>query len=230
MIFCNSNFRRDRAYRKYIKLESVPGLFVNWDDEVGGACQEKITVQYPGLFEPDRTELTKHIKRLCLGEIKKEPSSSPNVKTEPTTDNPKSPQKLNGIIISIQPFQLVLISNILPLGSLISKSSPHDDMEVCQELLLCTTDPDTCPVHSYSHNSSKWAFFHNKEQIGSLVAALNSRGYREGELKEIMKLEEPKLENLVAKTPVALLNPTIEVKKEEKLPGRVNGNAKKKDR
>lgn len=190
---------------------------------MGGACQEKITVQYPGLFEPDRTELTNHIKRLCLGEIKKEPSSLPDVKTEPTT-----PQKLNGIISSIQPFKL--LRNILILGSFINKSSPHDDMEICQELLLCTTDPDTCPVHSYSHNSSKWAFFHNKEHIGSLVAALNSRGYREGELKEIMKLEEPALENLVARTPVALLNPTIEVKKEEKPLGRVNGNAKKKDR
>lgn len=196
---------------------------------MGGACQEKITVQYPGLFEPDRTELIKHIKRLCLGEIKNEPFSSLNIKTEPM-ENTQAPQKLNGNIISKQPFKLVLISKILTLGSLINKSSPHDDMEVCQELLLCTTDSDTCPVHSYSHNSSKWAFFHNKEQIGSLVAALNSRGYREGELKEIMKLEEPELENLVARTPVALLNPTIEVKKEEKPFGRVNGSAKKKDR
>ncbi|CAH1123750.1 unnamed protein product [Ceutorhynchus assimilis] len=53
---------RDRAYRKYLKIESVPGLFVSWEDELSGTCLDNVIVQYPNLVNASRPELMAHIK------------------------------------------------------------------------------------------------------------------------------------------------------------------------
>lgn len=82
---------RDRAYRKYLRFDSVPGVFVNWEDELAGTCLDKITVQYPELASCERSQLMNHIRKLHEVNHKREGSKSPS----------KSPKKVNGIRKSV---------------------------------------------------------------------------------------------------------------------------------
>ncbi|XP_066257550.1 bromodomain adjacent to zinc finger domain protein 1A isoform X2 [Euwallacea similis] len=189
---------RDRAFRKYIKIESIPGLFVSWEEKLAGTCMDKITIQNPNLANASKRELMTYIKESYqTKDIKIEPSLRVNGETFHNSPS-KSPKRTNN----------------------------HKD------LLLCTADPQTCPVHTEISERETWAFFHEKEQIGNLIKALNTRGLREGKLKELLEREEDQLEKLVLKTPVGLLNPTVVIKTEEvsEKPVRLNGANKKKDR
>jgi len=192
---------RDRAYRKYLKIESIPAIFVNWEDEHVGTCLEKAAVQYPELANADRSQLMAHIKNL---------HDPPNKENSPSKSPPKSPKKNNGI----------------------RKSLSTVNIDICNELLLCSADPTNCPVHKEKSDRQKWSFFYEKEQIDELIKALNNRGHRESSLKEALELEENKLSSFFYRTPVALLNSDIDFKIEivEENSLRVNGNAKKKDR
>lgn len=192
----------DRAYRKYLRIESIPGIFINWENETAGLCLEKFTIQYPELTTAGKSELTSHIKKLYAPETSAK-------ETSPT----KSPKRTNGI----------------------RKSLSSSDVETTKELLLCTTNAVTCPVHNDNFSSSRWFFLYKKEQLEDLIDALNKRGIREGELKDFLVYEKDHLINLLYKTPISLLNPEVEISEEEKEEresrhNRPNGSTKKKDR
>ncbi|ENN73088.1 hypothetical protein YQE_10292, partial [Dendroctonus ponderosae] len=79
---------RDRAYRKYLKVEAVPGLFVNWEDELSGTCMDAPTAQYPELVNAQRSELMAHIDKMF---------STPVIQDNPLKiETPASPEKVNG--------------------------------------------------------------------------------------------------------------------------------------
>lgn len=55
-------YRYDRAYRKYIRADSVPAVFVNSEDDNAGTCLPSICKQVPSLVDADRKQLLKHIR------------------------------------------------------------------------------------------------------------------------------------------------------------------------
>ncbi|XP_019767062.2 bromodomain adjacent to zinc finger domain protein 1A isoform X2 [Dendroctonus ponderosae] len=194
---------RDRAYRKYLKVEAVPGLFVNWEDELSGTCMDAPTAQYPELVNAQRSELMAHIDKMF---------STPVIQDNPLKiETPASPEKVNGINSALSG----------------TDGASHAD------LLLCTANPANCPVHTKTATKHTWAFFHQYEQLQDLINALNKRGYREGELKETLKSDYNDLVRVINRTPVGSLNPKMEIKQEtpdDDKPVRLNGSFKKKDR
>ncbi|XP_069952851.1 bromodomain adjacent to zinc finger domain protein 1A [Cherax quadricarinatus] len=75
---------------------------------------------------------------------------------------------------------------------------------------LCTADPQSCPVHANRNNKHKWFFFHKIEDLNSLISSLNSRGYREGELKNVLECYKTAAENSMKACPVFKLDPSQE--------------------
>ncbi|XP_050295033.1 bromodomain adjacent to zinc finger domain protein 1A isoform X2 [Anthonomus grandis grandis] len=197
---------RDRAFRTYLKIDSVPGLFVMWDGAMAGTCLEKATIQYPGVSGASRPDLLKHIKNLYEKPLPNENHSNVSVKTE------GSPKKMNGTVNSL------------------TEPDPVD-YETYSNLLLCTSDISRCPVHTDNPINPRWAFFYRKEHLEALIEALNKRGLREKELKEMLKEEEDTLLELMEKTPVAVLNPEAAIKLEpEGIKETRHNGSKKKDR
>lgn len=60
------NFSFDRAFRKYIKIVSIPGIFVQHNTELVGNCQSELTKQIPSLINIDKAKLVKHLKYKAL--------------------------------------------------------------------------------------------------------------------------------------------------------------------
>ncbi|XP_060536681.1 bromodomain adjacent to zinc finger domain protein 1A isoform X2 [Cylas formicarius] len=180
LLIASSDWRpllgRDRAYRQYLRIESVPGLFINWEDELAGHCLDKVTVQYPELVNANRSQIRSHIKKTHGLNGDKE--------------NTPSPKKING-----------------------ARSVLEDNQA---SLLMCTANVSTCPVHNVGSKRVKWSFLHDKEQLFDLIKSLNKRGIRESNLKEYVCGYESNLVNLIEKTPVAILNPELDIERGKK--------------
>ncbi|KAJ8924480.1 hypothetical protein NQ315_007277 [Exocentrus adspersus] len=58
----------DRAYRKYIRLDSVPALFINSEDNFAGECRPAICKQNPVLVNADRKQLLRHVRNVLFTE------------------------------------------------------------------------------------------------------------------------------------------------------------------
>ncbi|KAJ8981349.1 hypothetical protein NQ317_002886 [Molorchus minor] len=173
----------DRAYRKYLRIDSVPAIFVNWEDEYNtGECLLEVSKQNPELVNADRKELLKHVRKIF-----EELNSS-----DKENETKKPPKKINGVHSSV--------------------------LDNYDELLMCSADPSICVVHSTNTKKVKWSFLHDKQQFEELEKSLNKRGLRENEILNIMKNDRDRLMNVIAQTPVNLLNPDIEVSEEDQKP------------
>lgn len=78
-----------------------------------------------------------------------------------------------------------------------------------EELLMCSTKPDSCNVHSLK-NRNKWYFIQSQDELEKLLDCLNIRGIRESELKQTLQESKEVLLNIISKTPGHILNPKIE--------------------
>lgn len=195
IIFFSSSY--DRAYRKYIRLDSVPAVFVNSEDNYAGECRQQICKQDPTLVNIDRKQLMNHLRKVLFEEM-----NSSDKENEPS------------------------VSSKIANGSADSPST--SESESCADLLMCSATPSTCVVHSTDSNRTRWFFFHNKEQLEALEANLNKRGIRESELLHVITNDKDRLMNVIAQTPVSVLNPDVEVSGEDQRPQR--STKKGKDR
>ncbi|RZC38597.1 bromodomain adjacent to zinc finger domain protein 1A, partial [Asbolus verrucosus] len=76
---------QDRALRQYLKLESVPGFFVNFEEKNPGICLNSVIKQNPNLVNATRDETLAHIKKLLQETNSSDKENSPS----------KNPKKLN---------------------------------------------------------------------------------------------------------------------------------------
>ncbi|CAG9839448.1 unnamed protein product [Diabrotica balteata] len=155
----------DRAYRKYLKINSVPAIFVNDEDEHTGICNDSICGQNPELVDASRQQLLHYMRKKYI------------------TSSPKSSnrRKVNGTLDT--PLPLVV------------------DENNAKELLMCTANPETCPVHSKSIERVKWSIIYHEIQLQEVEDRLNKRGIREGELLQVIQNYKEKLEYVVTHTP-----------------------------
>lgn len=93
----------------------------------------------------------------------------------------------------------------------------------------CTGVPATCTVHG-QEAATHWSFVASRDDISTLLGALNQRGFRESKLRATLKRDQPSLESLVARCPRQRLNteltwppeaavPDGEVRKSSRLQG-----------
>ncbi|XP_011504355.1 PREDICTED: bromodomain adjacent to zinc finger domain protein 1A isoform X2 [Ceratosolen solmsi marchali] len=153
----------DRAYRKYWRLLSIPGVFVENVDSWSGHCLPEGTPYMPELA--DTNTLYSYLKNKFEDECSdKENSFKKN----------KSPKKVsfsdkNGV------------------------KSPRKDTkkDIHKTLMVCTGNKD-CPVH-INRIGPKWSFYGKEQDIDNLIDALSERGIRESELRNNLVHEKESL-------------------------------------
>lgn len=165
----------DRAYQKYVKIDSLPGLFVANDEENPGTCVDKLITQKPELIGLSTEDTVVHLKTLL----------KENYGSDKENDN--GIKKLNGVKF---------------------------DTQSTRDLLMCTANNQPCPIHSQL-NKPSWYFYHDKDDVQSLISSLNKRGYRESELRQALECDKHRLEKVITDTNSMKLNPGLGIPEKE---------------
>lgn len=85
-----------------------------------------------------------------------------------------------------------------------------------RDLLMCTGQTETCPVHSTNDPSrSAWSFLCTEEEINMLIDSLNPRGYREKNLKEQLESQKDLILFHIKNCPAEKLQLEPDVKQEK---------------
>lgn len=215
---------RDRAFRRFWVFDSVPGVFVEHDDDLIGDCREEPTPWDPeAVVEPlDEEQATKKAREMMeakLGIVPSSPSSDKENKSAVLASSGPS-MAVGEVAKTYGKKPPVLKQKVLGTsnGSLAVKkeqeSKPMDTTETTEETAdiveskvvpehppwgRCLASVEDCPVHSSILPRTHWAFYSNMEEIDKLVLGLNPRGVREGELKEKLLFERERIESRVKK-------------------------------
>ncbi|XP_063922204.1 bromodomain adjacent to zinc finger domain protein 1A isoform X2 [Zophobas morio] len=94
---------QDRAFRQYLNLESVPGFFVNFEEENTGICLNNVVEQVPSLVNAGRDETLAYIKQTMQDSNSSDKENSPL----------KSPKKINGVLNGSREQKTDLYSELL---------------------------------------------------------------------------------------------------------------------
>ncbi|XP_063977638.1 bromodomain adjacent to zinc finger domain protein 1A isoform X2 [Diachasmimorpha longicaudata] len=170
----------DRAFRRYWRLLSVPGIFVEDNEEYPGGCIEGGTNYVPQLQDKASAEIYLRSKFEDEKSDNKENDFNKSKKKKTVTFEKKDK---NGL------------------------KSPRKDSDVRRALLACTGDKD-CPVHQ-SSTRSKWSFFGRQEEIEDLINGLSIRGIREGDLRNNLIQESESISMALINCPKHKLNPDV---------------------
>lgn len=182
----------DRAGRNYWLFESLPGLFVEHDVTFAGKCQDKTTVHLPGLANCPADQRNKFIKQMVIDR-------------KTTMTNDKENKMENGMI---QP--------TITVNGVIKNDEKHEIEEktaevITTELMMCTADPNNCPVHTVEYSErTHWGFFHTEAELDALINGLNPRGYKEKVLRDNLELERDLIINHIQWCPIDKLSITDE--------------------
>lgn len=175
----------DRLFRRYIKTNALPGLFVENDEQFPGTCLDRVVEQKTELINADHASTVKYVRKLL------EENSCNGSDKENETKN--SPKKINGVRNSVK------IEN---------------EIESARQLLTCTANSLPCPVHSTA-GKPDWSFFYTPEELNNLISKLNKRGIRESELKQMLESDREPLENMLLEVNPTKLNTTLDVQVDE---------------
>ena len=170
---------RDRTFRRYWIFQSVPGLFVEDDED-----------QIPDdLFQPiEQTGSSNPLlhddgmdKKVILGDEKCASSDKENESFEGSTE-----KKSNS-------------SNDAVNGGMMKETN----VDVSEEPGMQFES-----VHHQIENRTqvRWAYFNTPEQVDKLVNSLNPRGYREGPLKQTIIEHKQQMTNLLEQCPIRVLS------------------------
>ncbi|XP_060685033.1 bromodomain adjacent to zinc finger domain protein 1A isoform X1 [Hemiscyllium ocellatum] len=174
---------RDRMYRRYWVLNSVPGLFVEED--------------YEGLMED--------MLRPCpVKTLSENLESQGNKLYDKAQGNESSGNRASGKmdLKHHEPHNNRNVSQDQnspgsPLQSLQPSTSKQDQ----------NLDPSyVAELHRPVNKPNRWCFYSSPEQLNQLIEALNSRGNRENSLKETLLQEKDRLTELLTNFPVERFN------------------------
>ncbi|EZA54009.1 Bromodomain adjacent to zinc finger domain protein 1A [Ooceraea biroi] len=173
----------DRAHRRYWRLLSIPGLFVENDERWPGSCLAEGTPHHPELQDKEATYA--YLKTKFEDEFSDKENSFKKSK--------KSPKKL-------------LSSDKSSVKSS-RKEFKQDLTNIKKGLVLCTGDKD-CPVHC-KRSPIKWSFYGKQEDVQALIDSLSTRGVRESELRNNLLQEMDSLLLVIDECPKHRLNPDV---------------------
>ncbi|KAK4885411.1 hypothetical protein RN001_001682 [Aquatica leii] len=165
---------QDRAYRKYYKLMSLPGLLLNTEEDFPGVCLEESIKRIPQLVGADKSAVLAHIRKL-QDELNNS-SDKENMENKEQNETPK----VNGV-------------HTPPLVE-------DDDVST---LLMCNADPSSCVVHSINGKQDNWGFYYDDKQVDEIIESLNDRGVRESELKQVLQNDRDDLMTFISQTPLS---------------------------
>ncbi|XP_072344773.1 bromodomain adjacent to zinc finger domain protein 1A isoform X2 [Scyliorhinus torazame] len=173
---------RDRMYRRYWVLNSVPGLFVEED--------------YEGLMED-------MLQPCPVKTLSENLASQGNKLSDKTQGNESSGNGASGKMDLKQHEQHC--KNVSPAqnssGSSLQSSQPSTSK---QDQILDTSY--SAQLHRPVNKPNRWCFYSSPEQLNQLIEALNSRGNRENSLKETLLQDKSRLTELLINFPVERFN------------------------
>lgn len=181
----------DRAHRRYWRFLSIPGLFVEDDERWPGNCLPEGTPYKPELLDDSGEAMYAYLKKKFKDESSDKENSIKEVKKSPKKvsfsdkNGVKSPRK------EVSP----------------KKEAKIDLNDIRRKLDACTGDK-SCPVHG-PKTGPRWSFYGAKENIETVINALNKRGFREGELRHNLIQEATSLTNAIVECPRHKLNPEV---------------------
>lgn len=174
----------DRAFRSYWLFESVPGLFIE-HLPFGGQCLETPVKNITELAYCSQQERYNYIKRMVS--VKSNPAGNDK---ENKIDNLIEVKRVNGTEVKTDTTEIIKKDTVSQL-----------------ELLMCTGQKDTCPVHNkHDANRVVWSYLQSEEEILALINSLNVRGVREKQLKEQLESEKDLILNHIKECPVNKLS------------------------
>ncbi|XP_055923765.1 bromodomain adjacent to zinc finger domain protein 1A [Eupeodes corollae] len=190
---------RDRAYRKYYVLESIPGVFVEHPLDSLDVCLETPPKNVPHLVGCPKglKEIRTHLTKIYADESKKrkQQKSKTPVPSSATTataatdgstaqdnkENKENQAVLNGDVKLNGDATKMEVDGEVEPDPVVNPPEPPTQYE----LLMCTGDPKNCFVHDPKNpDQQRWAYFFKEEDIDAVINGLNSLGERESQLKD----------------------------------------------
>lgn len=182
----------DRAHRTYWLFESLPGVFVmSPNRKTMGPCLQSAPIeQIPELAKCSLVERANVIKKITIDKM------GNNDKENKVANHADAQTKVNGIA---KQSDLMEVDDATP--------------ELPTELLMCTGNQDSCPVHCIA-DEWKWSFYASVKELDALIAALNPRGNRERLLKEQLNMDRELIVNHIQEANVLRLHVTDDRREE----------------
>lgn len=187
----------DRAYRRYYLSYSIPAVII--EDDAVNISNECMIGGTP------KQRMTNHTPAFMRQFLQN--SGKLNVTTSTTTTTP-TPLKQTTIVTgnnSVKSEQL----------------SRTEEERLVSTRLTCTGDKQTCYVHNRGLQRKTWRFIASREQLDELIAGLDERGVREKALKAALNKDIENLRWAIDKTPLSMLNATLENGRKVKLPSQL---------
>ena len=191
---------KDRCFRRYWMFRSIPGLFVEDQEEhVPEDYLVPVKQKVPETF---------HVGSLPLDEQKVKPAaeqedkSTSSDKENDSFDHSKSENV--GVVSGDQPLAVNAADNTECRPTRRTAKEENGDTAVDVEEMPALVLQS---VHEQiaSRNSVTWAFFNTEAQVERLFEALNMRGYREGQLRQALHEQKPLLEKSIKECPSSQL-------------------------
>lgn len=207
----------DRAHRRFWVFSSLPGLFVEHDEQWAGPCLAKRTPYNPASVrsEDTLTYVRKLFEEEWNGGSGSDKENDVGDEARPVATSSGSKKLLAEKNVSSDSGDVSHVNSGRGLSDKIAwtSSEMNDDSGkvtiTSQQPLICTADI-TCPVHGTadSIDRTRWAFFSKEEDVNHLIECLNRRGIRESELRQTLLQERTYIVQKMANCPVHKLDRT----------------------
>ena len=216
---------RDRAYRRYWVLESIPGVYVEHDDELVGTCLPNPTVINPNSKPIDEDTALERAKEILDAREKSSESQGSDKENDQDEAQKKSDVKTYSKQKSCLGVQKVLSTKngtlqmsasqtahqegtssealeVKTEPGMVNGTTEHIKMETNETDVkavsttmwgVCIHPQEVCTVHSTILPKTYWSYISNPDDLDLFIEALNSRGYRESELKDKLSNERETL-------------------------------------
>ena len=187
---------RDRTYRRYWAFSTIPGLFIEDDDQfISDDVLEPVDQKNAEVFDSDSLPLI-HLKTPGKGAEEKNGSDKEN---ESFDGNTSQMPLVNGNVDK-------------PLSDsngtkTLNGAEPLDSMDSSEKMEEIVIPPFTNVFDQIKNRGqTKWSFYNTAEDINKLIDCLNPRGYREGPLRQTLLEHKNILIKNIEKCPVNLLS------------------------
>ena len=194
---------RDRLYRRYWVFKSVPGVFVEDDDEICVPPTALVPcVQNPNgsRFDFDNPFAPPTKASVNANIISDKPSEGQQQENKDGSDKENDSLNASGLNAGSSENKadgdgLVNGDGVIVIDDEDSKPPSVNGGEECPAIKQITRPKEW-----------KWAFFTSEEDIEVLIAALNNRGFRENALKQTLNEQKSRVLETVTKVQQDLLN------------------------